>query len=209
MTADGAPYLLHGQFFELCDCYTICPCWVGEEPDDGRCTGAFGWAVSEGRIGDVDVAGRSVVSVSFHAGHRDNGGQEVHVFVDAGADDEQFAALVLTFTGGNGGPLGELSRLMGELRQAQRVPLELSTEGDHLSITVGRVVSGDAAILRGGNDKPTQLRNGWLSDVLGPKAEVGRSSAFRVDLGGQSSSITVTGRAAMRGSFTYESDGAS
>jgi hypothetical protein len=95
------------------------------------------------------------------------------------------------------------------LRDAQRVPIGLSTKGDHLSVTVGRAVSGDAAVLRGGNGRITQLRNGRLSEVLGPEAEVGRSSTFRVDLGGQSSSITVTGRAAMRGSFTYESVGTS
>jgi len=204
----GPSYRLSGQFFELCDCWSICPCWVDEPPDEGRCTGAFCWSIAEGTIGDLDVTGRSVVSVSFHAGHRDSGGQEVTLFVDDGADDEQFAALAETFTGGNGGPLGELGRLMGVLQGALRVPIGLSTEGDHLSITVGRMVSGDGAVLRGGrDDEVTELRNGRLSGVLGPRAEVGRSSTFRIDLGAQAASIEVAGRAAMRGSFRYESAG--
>lgn len=202
------PYSLRGRFFEFCDCYSICPCWVGQPPDDGRCTGAFCWAVEKGNIGDLDVSGRSVVSVSFHTGHRDGGGQEVHLFVDDGADDDQVSALGATFTGANGGPLGELNRLMGQLRDLQRTPISLTTEGDHLSVTVGRMISGDAAVLRGGNDEVTELHNGRLSEVLGPRAEVGRSSTLRVYLGGQSSSIEVAGRAAMRGSFSYESGGA-
>jgi hypothetical protein len=200
-------YLLQGRFFELCDCYTICPCWVGQPPDDGRCTGAFCWSVETGTIGDVDVSGRSVVSVSFHAGHRDNGGQEVTLFVDDGSTDEQFTALVRTFTGGNGGPLGELGRLMGVLREAIQAPISLSTRDDHLSITVGRMVSGDGTVLRGGDGNITELRSGRLSEVLGPRAEVASTSAFLVDLGGQGASLSVAGRAAMRGPFHYESRG--
>jgi hypothetical protein len=200
-------YHVSGQFFELCDCYTICPCWVGKPPDDGRCTGAFCWAVEAGTIGDLDVSGRSVVSVSFHAGHRDNGGQEVTLFVDDDASDEQFTALASTFTGGYGGPLRELSRLMGVLREATRVPISLSTRDDYLSVTVGRMVTGDGSVLRGGDGEITELRSGRLSEVLGPRAEVGSRSTFRIDLGGQATSIEVAGRAAMRGAFTYESAG--
>ncbi|WP_062349675.1 DUF1326 domain-containing protein [Herbidospora yilanensis] len=200
-------YRLDGFFFELCDCYTICPCWIGRSPDDNRCTGAFCWSIESGTIGDVDVSGRSVVSVSFHTGHRDTGGQEVTLFVDDGADDAQFAALATTFTGGNGGPLGELGRLMGALREASRAPISLTTQDDHLSVTVGRMVSGAGTVVRGGDGAITELRSGRLSEVLGPRAEVGNTSAFRVDLGGQAASVQVTGRAAMRGPFRYESRG--
>ncbi|MFI6743499.1 DUF1326 domain-containing protein [Nonomuraea sp. NPDC050451] len=200
-------YRLDGFFFELCDCYTICPCWVGRPPDDGRCTGAFCWSVEAGTIGDVDVSRRSVVSVSFHRGHRDDGGQEVTLFVDDDADDAQFTALASAFTGGYGGPLGELGRLMGVLREAARAPISLTTQDDHLSVTVGRMVSGDGSVMRGGDGAVTELRSGRLSEVLGPRAEVGTTSNFRINLGGQASSVQVAGRAAMRGPFRYESRG--
>jgi hypothetical protein len=201
------PYSLRGEFFELCDCYTICPCWVGQPPDEGRCTGAFCWSVETGTIGDVDVSGHCVVSVSFHAGHRDTGGQEVTLFVDDTTSEAQFTALASTFTGGYGGPLGELGRLMGVLREVIRTPISLGTRDDHLSVTVGRMISGDGSVLRGGDGQVTELRSGRLSEVLGPVAEVGNTSTFRIDLGGQSTSIEVAGRAAMRGSFRYESAG--
>lgn len=201
MPASG--YHLTGRFFELCDCYTICPCWVGEPPSDGRCTGAFGWSVASGQIGGLDVAGRSVVSVSFHTGHRDSGGQQVFVYVDDGASDEQFEALVATFTGRGGGPLGELGRLMGALLGQERAPIELAVNGDHLTVTVGRVVSGDAEVLYGPDGGATELNHGRLSQVLGTPAEVARSAAMRIDLGGSGFSVEVTGRAAMRGEFEY------
>jgi hypothetical protein len=69
------------------------------------------------------------------------------------------------------------------------------------------MITGDGSVLRGGNAQVTELHSGRLSEVLGPRAEVGRTSVFRIDLGGQSTSIEVAGRAAMRGSFRYESRG--
>lgn len=201
------PYLLSGSFFELCDCQTICPCWVGQLPDDARCTGAFAWKVEAGKIDDLDVGGRSVVSVSFHTGHRNTGGQEVYVFIDEEASDAQYDKLLRTFTGQNGGPLSELNRLMGSLRGHQRAPVDLTSRGNFLSITVGRVVSGDAEVLRGGDGEVTQLVHGALSNVLGTPADVARSSTFRIDLGLGNLSIEVRGRAAMRGSFSYQSTG--
>ena len=201
------PYRLSGAFFELCDCTTICPCWVGQLPDDARCTGAFAWSIENGTIGNLDVEGRSVVSVSFHTGHRNTGGQEVYVFIDDGADDAQYDQLLATFTGRNAGPLGELARLMGVLRGHERAPIQLASTGNYLTVTVGRVVSGDAEVVRGGDGEVTQLVHGQLSEVLGTPAEVARSSAFRIDLGVRNLSIEVSGRAAMRGSFSYGAEG--
>jgi hypothetical protein len=30
-------YHLTGEMLEVCDCNTLCPCWVGENPDNGTC----------------------------------------------------------------------------------------------------------------------------------------------------------------------------
>jgi hypothetical protein len=201
------PYELSGGFFELCDCKTLCPCWVGQLPDDARCTGAFAWNIEAGKIGDLDVGGRAVVSVSVHTGHRDTGGQEVYVFIDDKASVAQYDELLRTFTGQNGGPLGELNVLMGALQGHQRAPIDLTASGNFLSVTVGRVMSGDAEVLRGGDSEVTQLVHGYLSNVLGTPADVARSSAFRIDLGIRNLSIEVRGRAAMRGHFAYYSTG--
>jgi hypothetical protein len=209
MPADQKPraYSLTGQFVELCDCYTICPCWIDRPPDEGRCTGAFGWTISTGRIGRVKVDGLAVVSVSFHTGHRATGGQEVSLFVDDRASDAQFEALAAVFSGVAGGPLSELRKVMGVLRETERAPISLLLEGDHISLTIDRRVSGDARVVKSPDGKTTELHNGRLSTILGPTAEVGVSTDFRVDLGGFGFSIEVKGRAAMRGPFAYHSTG--
>ncbi|MFL6139398.1 MAG: DUF1326 domain-containing protein [Frankiaceae bacterium] len=206
MTDASVAYRLTGRFFELCDCYTICPCWLGQPPAEGRCTGAFGWAIDEGSVDGQDVAGRRVVSVSFHTGHRESGGQQVYLFVDDGASDEQYALLTRLFTGQLGGPLGELGRLMGILLGTDRTPVELTTKGDFVTMTVGRAVAGAAQVLKGPDDEITELAHGRLAVVLGTPAQVGQSSRLRISVGGQGLDIEVTGRAAMRGTFSYQAE---
>jgi hypothetical protein len=206
LPGNAAAYRLSGDFVELCDCYSVCPCWIGLDPDEDRCTGVFGWAIDSGEVGGVDVSGRRVVSVSFHAGHRNTGDQRVSVFVDEGASDGQFDTLVALFTGDLGGPLGELRRLMGSLLSAERAPIAVEVAGRTMSITVGRRVSGDGTILTGADGETTELRHGRLSNVLGPRADVGVSSTLSVQLP-DIGSVEVRSRSAMRGSFTYEHDG--
>jgi hypothetical protein len=200
-------YQLSGQFVEMCDCYTVCPCWVGQKPTENRCTGAFGWRIEQGEIDGVDMAGRLVVSVSFHSGHRDTGGQEVFLFIDEGASDQQFDLLAGAFTGRLGGPLGELGSLIGVLRGTERAAIAITVQGRFASVSVDGRVAGDSEILVGPDGEVTTLDHGRLAVVLGTRAEVGTNKGFRVDLGGQGFSVDVKGRASMRGSFAYDSDG--
>ena len=30
-------YQLQGRLLEVCTCNTLCPCWVGDDPDGGTC----------------------------------------------------------------------------------------------------------------------------------------------------------------------------
>lgn len=201
-------YQIKGAFYEFCDCLTVCPCWVGLPPNEQRCTGAFGWKIASGHINGVDVTDRSVVSVSYHSGHRDTGGQEVYIFVDARASDAQFDVLVAAFSGRTGGRLAELQQLMGVLREARRASIDLTTKGRYSSITVDDSIKADGEVILGSDDKITTLSHGRLTGVLGTTAEVGTSTRFRIDLGLGSIGIDVRERAAMRGSFSYRFGGA-
>ena len=106
-----APYQLRGTFYEACDCFTVCPCWTGDRPDEGECTGLFAWAIEAGYVDGVDVAGRRAVSISRHAGSREGAHQSVILFVDDAATPQQATALAGALTGCLGGPLKELASL--------------------------------------------------------------------------------------------------
>jgi hypothetical protein len=203
MPRSPVPYAVTGIFVELCDCFTICPCWIDLPPSEDRCTGVFCWAIEEGSVEGVEIAGLNVVSLSFHSGHRDRGGQTVRIFVSEQASEEQLELLGRLFSGELGGPLAELVTLLGRLEGVERAPIAVETVGRSMSVTVGRQIAGDAEVLVGADEEITELEHARLSLVLGSPAEVARASRFRVDMPGQAYDIQVTGRAGMRGRFEY------
>lgn len=201
--ARAAAYALRGQFLEVCDCHTICPCWTGSAPENGVCTGVFAWVVDAGRVDGVDVAGQLAVSVSTHQGHRDNARQRVLLYVGEQASGAQAAALSGVFSGRFGGPLGELAALLGELLAVQRVPIAVQLSGRRAQLTVGRRIAATSTSLAGPDGQPTLLANARLSSVLGSPAEVGVSQRFKVGLPGHGIDLDLRGRSAMRGAFDY------
>lgn len=204
--ARDASYQLSGSFYEACDCYSICPCWTGGSPDEGQCTGIFAWDIDQGFIDGVDVAGLRAVSVSQHAGQRNAGArQRVVIIVDEKATAQQSDALVAAFTGSLGGPLEELTELLGELLAVEHSPIMLRREGRMTTLAVGRRrrIWVEGATIEGPNDRPVTLSDGRLSNVLGSPAEVGESWRMQVGLAGHSMELDVRGRSTMSGRFSY------
>lgn len=198
------PYQFHGKFYEACDCYTICPCWTGNQPDEGVCTGVFAWGLEGGSIRGVDVTGRRVVSISQHTGHRDAALQRVVIFVDEDASAEQTEALVGALSGRYGGPLWELADLLGELLGVERAAIRLDREGVRTRLTVGSGVRVESTLNKGPSGRTTTLADGRLSNVLGSPAEVGVSSRFHIGLPVHAIDLDLRDRSTMSGKFSYE-----
>jgi hypothetical protein len=198
-----APYAFNGQFYEACDCFTVCPCWTGGAPDDDECTGVFAWAIDKGSIDGVDVSGRRVASVSTHTGHREQAKQGVLIFVDEDASPEAAKVLAEAVTGLLGGPLGELARLLGKLIAVEYAEIRLDTDGHQTSLSVGRKIVVAGSSLTAPDGRVTTLSDARLSDVLGSPSEVGVTRRFRVALPGHGLDVDLRGRSSMRGAFSY------
>ena len=197
----NAPYQFRGTFYEACDCYTFCPCWIGKNPDDGECTGAVAWDIEAGSIDGVDVTGRRVVSVSSHVGNRAQARQRVMVYVDAGASPEQLKVLVEAVTGNLGGPLGELAALLGEYLGDEQAEIQLGREGRKTVLSVGQRVEVAGTTIEGPTGRPMTLHDGKLSTVLGTPVEMGESQRFQLDIPGQA--WDLRGRSTASGRFSY------
>ena len=50
-------YHLKGELLEVCDCNTLCPCWIGEDPDNGTCRSSLAYHIDKGEIDGVEVSG--------------------------------------------------------------------------------------------------------------------------------------------------------
>lgn len=200
-----APYRMLGAFYEACDCYTICPCWTGSNPDEGQCTGIFAWDIEEGSVDGVDVTGLRAVSVSHHTGFRgDEARQRLVLLIDDAATQRQSDALVAVLTGSLGGPLQELADLLGELLGVEHAPITLRREGRLTTLSVGKRLLVEGVGIEGPNGRLTTLSNGKLSEVLGTPAEAGESWRMRVGLGAHGMELDLRGRSTMSGRFSYE-----
>ena len=74
-------YKLEGSLLEVCDCKVLCPCWIGENPDNGTCRGTVAHHYTSGRIDDVDVSGLTIVMLGFIPGNVLEGNWRVALFV--------------------------------------------------------------------------------------------------------------------------------
>ena len=199
----NAPYQLSGMFYEACDCFTVCPCWVGSEPDGGECTGVFAWQIEKGSIDGVDVSGLQAVSVSHHTGSRDDAKQRVVIFVDDRATRQQADALGAVFSGGLGGPLQELADMLGEFLGVERAPIVIRRDGRLTTLTVDHRIKIEGVTREGASGRPMAVNDGKLSNVLGSPAEVGESGRFQVALSAHGMSLDLRGRSTMSGRFSY------
>src|SRR3954453_9592795 len=121
--ATAAGYQLEGSLLEVCSCETLCPCWIGEDPDYGTCESICAPALDEGAIRGVDVSGLTLVSAVLIPGNVLEGNWRQLVFVDDKATDEQQDAMLDAFSGKLGGPLADLAQLIGEVVGVERAPI--------------------------------------------------------------------------------------
>jgi FtsP/CotA-like multicopper oxidase with cupredoxin domain len=196
------PYQMRGLFYEACDCFTVCPCWIGHAPDGGECTGVFAWEIEAGSIDGIDVAGLLAVSVSSHGGPRDEAKQRVMIFIDDRATRVQADAMAAAFSGKLGGPLQELGDLLGDLIGVERAAIELRREGRLTTLSVEGRIRVEGTVREGPAGSMT-LKDGKLARVLGSPAEIGESGHFRVALAAHSMDVDVRGRSTMSGRFSY------
>jgi hypothetical protein len=176
-------YDLEGSLLEACDCGTLCPCWIGEDPDGGTCQAVVAYHLNRGTINGVDVSGLSFVDVSFIPGNILAGNFTVVVFIDERASEEQERALLDAFTGKLGGPLADLAQLVGEILAVKRAAIshEIVEGKGTLRIDDGAVFA-EMEPYRGPDGSQTTLHNSIFSTVPGSPAYVGKAGRYSVNL---------------------------
>ena len=116
-------YELEGKLLEVCDCNVLCPCWIGEDADNGTCDGALCYQIEKGTVDGTDVSGLGIGLLAHMPGNILEGNWKAAVFVDERAGDEQQEALLNVFSGKLGGPMADMAKLVGEIVTVQRAPI--------------------------------------------------------------------------------------
>ena len=177
-------YQLEGSLLEVCNCETLCPCWIGDDPDNGYCQSVVAYNLVKGTINGIDVSGLTLIGVVHIPGNILEGNWKQAVLVDDRATDEQMDAMLQCFGGALGGPLADLAQLIGEVVAVERAPITHTIEDGAGTLKVGDKVDCAMAPYRGPDGSITTLNNSIFSTVPGSPAYVARADHQKVDVDG-------------------------
>lgn len=176
-------YALQGTLLEICSCYSPCPCFIGEDPDGGKCDGVIAFHLEQGRIGELDVSGLTVVDVAQIPGNALAGSWRVVLVIDERATDAQHDALLQAFSGQLGGPLADLAGLVGEVVAVERAPISHTVHQVEGALQVGDIVHAELLPIQSSPDGSTAtIHNSAFSTVKDAPAYLGKSTRYRVNL---------------------------
>ena len=197
-------YVLDGTLLEACSCGGPCPCWVGDDPDGGRCDSVNAYHIDRGQVGGVDVSNLSFVQVNQIPGNVLAGNWRAIFYIDDKATPEQCEALLNVFSGKLGGALAGVASLVGERVAVHSVPIEHRVEGGKGTLRVGEVVEAEMAPYTDANGRPTTIHDTVFSTIPGSPAYLAKASHHRVNIPDHGMIWEFSGRNAIQGAFHFE-----
>ena len=196
-------YQLEGRLLEVCTCNILCPCWVGEDPDQGTCDGTLAWHVDKGTVEGVDVSGHTLVILCHIPGNILQGNWRVRIFVDDKATVQQRDALVNAWSGKLGGPIADLAKLVGTVDGIEQVPISFEVEGVKGRLKVGNAIDASLEPFKGATGKETALHDSIFTTIPGSPAYVGKASHYRAQAPGFQ--VDLQNHNAVSGTFRFTS----
>lgn len=197
-------YHLEGSMLEACTCNAICPCWVGEDPDGGKCAGMVAWHVDRGSIDGVDVSGLTIAAAVDLPGNALKGNWKAVVYVDDRASPAQQEAMVAVWSGKKGGPVADLAQLIGQVAGVERAPITFSFKEGKGRLAVGSMIEAETEPLRSAAGAPTTLHDAALSVIPGAPSYVAKATQYRQTVPALGHTMQLAGKSAVQGSFIFD-----
>jgi hypothetical protein len=197
-------YNMEGDLLEVCNCDILCPCWVGENPDNGTCDSVMGYNIRSGSIDGVDVSGHTVALSVHIPGNVLAGNWKVALFIDDKTSDQQMDALVSAFSGKLGGPLADTASLIGEVAAVERAPITFDVQEGKGTLVVGDVAECVMEPYRGPTGQVTTLNESIFTTIPGAPAWVAKASKYvrKASRFGMKD-MDLQGHNAIQGSFKF------
>src|ERR671918_210528 len=142
---DNYDWRLEGDYFDGCNCKSICPCIFALDPTEGDCKGLAAWHIEKGHFtnwtnrdtnsntsnNSINLASLNVVISVWAPGNMLTGSKwKIALYLDEKANNDQKEALTKIFTGQVGGEFfAEMLSRVGEILGTRSVPIEFNIEG--------------------------------------------------------------------------------
>lgn len=197
-------YHLEGRLLEVCDCRVLCPCWIGEDPDNGTCESMQAWHFDKGNVDGLDMSGRTVAAAFHIPGNVLKGGFRAALYVDDGATDEQHEALLAVFSGKHGGTVGELAKLVSEVVSVQRVPITFAVNEGRGTLQIADAGYAQLEPYTGPDGRVTTLTDTIFSTVAGAPVFVGKATHYRSKNSALGHDLDLKGHNALQSTFVFD-----
>ena len=197
-------YTLEGSMLEVCDCNVLCPCWIGEDPDNGTCDSIVAYHIDQGNIEGVDVSGLTLAVIAHIPGNVLKGNFRAVTVVDERATDEQEEALLNAFGGKLGGPMADMAKLVGEMVAVERAPITFQIEKGQGLLRIGQDAEAVVEPYRGPTGQVTTLNESIFSTIPGNPAYVAKATTYRLKNAALGFDIDLKDHNAIQGPFRFE-----
>lgn len=197
-------YKLQGDLLEVCTCNVLCPCWIGEDPDEGYCQSTLAYRFSEGAVDGVDVSGLVAAGQVHIPGNVLAGDWKRQIFISDSASDEQMSAIVDVLTGKKGGPLADLAQLIGEELEPQKAAITFELSEGKGTLLVGDSVEAVMEPYKGPTGQVTTLNESIFTTIPGSPAYVSKAEVFRMKNDAIGANLDLKNHNAIQGSFLFE-----
>lgn len=197
-------YHLEGRLLEVCNCKVLCPCWIGEDPDNGTCDTIVSWRVDKGVIEGIDVSGLTIAAVAHVPGNILQGNWTAAIFVDQNASVAQEQALLKVYTGQAGGPVADLAKLIGTVVSVERADIRFDVQGGKGTLQIGTDYYAELEPYLGATGGQTTLSDTVFSTVPGAPVFVGKSPRYRSKNAKLGIDLDIKGHNALQSIFVFD-----
>ncbi|MDR7270224.1 hypothetical protein J2X20_002882 [Pelomonas saccharophila] len=197
-------YHLEGRLLEVCNCKVLCPCWIGEDPDNGTCDTIVSWRIDKGVIEGTDVSGLTIAAVAHVPGNILQGNWTAAIFVDAKASAAQEQALLKVYIGQAGGPVADLAKLIGSVVSVERADIRFDVQGGKGTLQIGSDYYAELEPYLGATGGQTTLSDTVFSTVPGAPVFVGKAPRYRSKNAALGIDLDLKGHNALQSIFVFD-----
>ena len=157
-SSNSNDWKLEGDYFEGCNCDSICPCIFLQDPDKGFCNAVVAWHIEKGHFQQTQLDGLNAVAVFVAPGNMFTGPKmKAAFYLDEHADQKQNDALSKIFSGQSGGFFAAAANLIGEMVGIKSAPITFGMEGKRRWVRVPEYMELEIDALKGNDPSKDSL----------------------------------------------------
>lgn len=169
---------LEGEYFEACNCMSVCPCIWLNPPSEGDCKLLVGWHIDCGHLGAVRLDGLNVALACYAPGHMQDGNWQAVLYLDQRVDEEQWIALERIFSGHMGGQPALLMSFVTRILGGYLADITFRAEGQQRQMVIEGVAEAKIEGIDGIRGGVPTIDNPPLCVVPSHPAVVAKSTRY-------------------------------